>query len=75
MGAIEVGSEGSRQGDGRARQRMPMSERAKIFVPFDPLKGYRELLEAREREAVRDAGELGPGMCAKRDRDRTEEEP
>ena len=25
-----------------ARPRMPMSERAKIFMPFDALKGYRE---------------------------------
>ncbi len=33
-----------------------MSERAKIFVPFDPLKGYRELLRAREREAAWDEG-------------------
>lgn len=30
---------------------MPMSERAKIFVPFDALRGFREMLEEREREA------------------------
>ena len=29
--------------------RMPMSERAKIFSPFDPLKGFREELRRRER--------------------------
>lgn len=28
--------------------RMPMSERAKIFSPFDPLKGFREELRRRE---------------------------
>ena len=31
---------------------MPLSERAKIFIPFDPLKGYREMLEERERERL-----------------------
>ena len=29
--------------------RMPMDERAKIFSPFDPLKGFREELRRRER--------------------------
>lgn len=29
---------------------MPMSERAKIFVPFNPLKGFSEALRAKERE-------------------------
>ena len=36
---------------------MPLEERAKIFKPFDPLKGFREALEERERlarESVRD---------------------
>ena len=28
--------------------RMPMSERAKIFSPFDPLKGFREELRRRK---------------------------
>ena len=32
--------------------RMPLSERAKIFVPFDPLKGFREALEEQERRAL-----------------------
>ena len=39
------------------RPRMPLEERAKIFKPFDPLKGFREALEERERiarESVRD---------------------
>ena len=30
---------------------MPLEERAKIFIPFDPLKGFREALAEREREA------------------------
>ncbi|MBP3885751.1 MAG: hypothetical protein J6D54_12570 [Olsenella sp.] len=35
-----------------ARPHMPMSERAKIFIPFDPLKGFREALAERERRAT-----------------------
>ncbi|MBQ1840338.1 MAG: hypothetical protein II128_03270 [Atopobiaceae bacterium] len=30
--------------------RMPLAERAKIFTPFDPLKGFREELHRREQE-------------------------
>ena len=30
---------------------MPVSERAKIFIPFDPLKGYQSALREKEREA------------------------
>ena len=30
--------------------KMPMSERAKIFIPFDPLKGFTEALRAKELE-------------------------
>ena len=30
---------------------MPLSQRAKIFIPFDPLKGYQEALRAKEMEA------------------------
>lgn len=33
------------------RPRMPRSQRAKIFIPFDPLKGYQEALREKEREA------------------------
>lgn len=33
------------------RPRMPLSQRAKIFIPFDPLKGYREALREKELEA------------------------
>ena len=29
---------------------MPLSERAKIFSPFDPLKGYRAVLAESERQ-------------------------
>ena len=32
-------------------RRMPMSERAKIFQPFNPLKGFDEALRRVEREA------------------------
>jgi len=28
---------------------MPMEERAKIFMPFDPFPEYRDLLRAQER--------------------------
>ena len=34
--------------------RMPLTQRAKIFIPFDPLKGYQEALREKEREAERD---------------------
>lgn len=30
--------------------RMPLDERAKIFMPFDPLKGFREELRRREQK-------------------------
>ena len=33
------------------RKRMPLSERAKIFQPFNPLKGFAEALRQKEREA------------------------
>lgn len=33
------------------RPRMPLSQRAKIFIPFDPLKGYQDALRAKEHEA------------------------
>lgn len=33
------------------RKRMPLSERAKIFQPFNPLKGFEEALRQKEREA------------------------
>ena len=61
------GSEGNRSDNGKGavprkamaqahaprlpRPRMPLSQRAKIFIPFDPLKGYQEALRAKEREA------------------------
>jgi hypothetical protein len=31
--------------------RMPLAQRAKIFIPFDPLKGYQDALREKEREA------------------------
>jgi hypothetical protein len=34
----------------KPRGRMPVSERAKIFIPFNPLKGFQEALRAKERE-------------------------
>lgn len=33
------------------RPRMPLSQRAKIFIPFDPLKGFQEALRQKEQEA------------------------
>ena len=33
------------------RPRMPLAQRAKIFIPFDPLKGYQDALREKEREA------------------------
>ena len=42
-----------------ARARMPLAERAKIFTPFDPLKGFQEALRAKEDEVeARKAAEL-----------------
>ena len=35
------------------RPRMPLSQRAKIFIPFDPLKGYQDALREKEQEAER----------------------
>ena len=29
---------------------MPLSQRATIFIPFDPLKGYQDALREKERE-------------------------
>lgn len=40
--------------------RMPLEERAKIFVPFDPLKGFREALAERERAAVDSVHDFHP---------------
>ena len=36
----------------RLRPRMTCEERAKIFIPFDPLKGFREALREKELEAI-----------------------
>ena len=33
-----------------ARPRMSLRDRAKIFVPFDPLHGFQEALREKERE-------------------------
>jgi len=41
------------------RSRMPVAQRAKIFMPFDPLAGYREALAEKEREAVERSDERG----------------
>ena len=47
-----------------ARPHMSMSERAKIFIPFDALKGFREELERRERKVMAsDAPELMEERC------------
>lgn len=39
--------------------RMPLDERAKIFAPFDPLRGFRAELRRRE-ERVRQSFEHVP---------------
>ncbi len=31
---------------------MPLADRAKIFIPFDPLKGFREALAEQERKVL-----------------------
>jgi hypothetical protein len=31
---------------------MSLADRAKIFIPFDPLKGFREALAEQERLAL-----------------------
>ena len=41
------------------RPRMPLAQRAKIFIPFDPLKGYQDALREKEREAEMLHNELG----------------
>ena len=38
---------------------MPRAQRAKIFIPFDPLKGYQEALRQKEREAEAAHNERG----------------
>ena len=39
--------------------RMPIAQRAKIFKPFDPLKGYQAALREKEREAEEAHDERG----------------
>ena len=46
------------------RPRMPRKQRAKIFIPFDPLKGYQEALREKEHEAERRMGEQPPSDSA-----------
>lgn len=41
---------------------MPLEERAKIFIPFDPLKGFREALRERELEAEARFGRVGENV-------------
>lgn len=59
-----AGSDRTRSTHGRPR--MPMSERAKIFIPFNPLEGFSEALReqdrlADEREADGSDGGVGNG--------------
>ena len=37
--------------NGIGRPRMTPAERAKIFMPFNPLKGFQEALREKEAEA------------------------
>ena len=47
--------------NGKLIHRMTPAERAKIFVPFDPLKGFQEALREKEREvAQRDVKLFSP---------------
>lgn len=41
---------------------MALGDRAKIFIPFDPLKGFREALEEQERMARERMDERGGEM-------------
>ena len=36
----------------RTRPRMSRAQRAKIFIPFDPLKGFQEALREKECQAI-----------------------
>lgn len=40
--------------------RMDRKERAKQFIPFSPLRGYEELLRAKEREVKAQANFPSP---------------
>ena len=45
------------------RPRMHRSQRAKIFIPFDPLKGYQDALREKELEVEMQHYELaGPDV-------------
>ena len=37
--------------------RMALSDRAKIFIPFNPLRGFTEALRAEEERHEREVGE------------------
>ena len=47
-----------RPSSAKQREPMPVSERAKIFMPFDPLAGFTAALRAKELEveAAKSAG-------------------
>lgn len=51
--ATTAGAEMMRDADPPALPypRMPRKQRAKIFIPFDPLKGYQEALREQERRS------------------------
>lgn len=59
LGVISVANEGIE------RPKMDVSERAKIFMPFNPLKGFQEALRAKERE-VEEAAKRGDGVHGRR---------
>lgn len=44
------------------RPRMSLEQRAKIFVPFDPLDGFRAALAAKEREVEKRALDERAGL-------------
>ena len=43
------------------RPRMPLSQRAKIFMPFDALKGFQAALREKERE-VEESFDVSGGL-------------
>ena len=40
--------------------RMPLEQRAKIFIPFEPLKGFNEAIRKKERELEEAHPDMNP---------------
>ena len=52
--------EGTKVGNSTKREKMSLNDRAKIFIPFEPLKGFREALQERELLAIEQAKDIMP---------------